>query len=264
MPSARRGYVGGAEGQLHYRLWGDASVQECWVLLHHSASDSRALVALGDQLARDNTVVAFDTPGFGMSDALDVFSVESAASAIREGLLNLGMTRWSVFGHHTGASIALSLAATDGGRLCYVVLSGLLLPGPGDRQRMAAPLAPLTVDIEGSHLASAWKRVRRYTPRASPATLTREAVALLSAHEPHVVYDAVLEYDARADLARVSSPVLVVCGADEHLAMSTAAAAALANRGSFELIHGAGLDMHETHAAQLATLMTSHATGGTA
>lgn len=262
MPEPVRGYVDHARGQLHYRLWGDIATPECWVLLHHSASDSRSMLALGDRIARDNTVLAFDTPGFGMSDPLERFTVESAASAIGQGLASVGIARWNLFGHHSGASIALSLAAANPDRVNVVVLSGLLLPGPDDRERMATPLTPLSVDLDGSHLTSAWERVRRYTPDASPETLTREAVALLCAHEPHRVYDAVIRYDPRVDLRRSVWPVLVVCGADEHLAATTAAAAALAARGSFELIDGAGLDMHETHAAQLAPLMAAHATGG--
>lgn len=257
-----RGYVDYANGQLHYRRWGDARASECWVLLHQSASDSGTMAALGGELARNSSVLAFDTPGFGMSDPLDEFSVPRAASAIGEALVKLGVAHWNVFGHHTGAAIALALACSRPERVNVVVLSGLLLPQHGDRERMAVPLTPLPIDREGSHLASAWQRVTRYTPQATLESLTREAVSLLTAHDPHTVYDALLWYDPRPDLEKLSAPALVVCGADDHLAATAPAVAALAGRSRVVLIEGAGLDMHETHAAELARQMLARGTGG--
>ncbi|MEZ5190645.1 MAG: alpha/beta hydrolase, partial [Schumannella sp.] len=264
MARVPRGYAEHAGGQLHYRRWspgvehrhGDAP----WVLLHHSSSDSRSLDGLGAELAdRGSTVLAVDTPGFGMSDPVEPPTVAGFAGAVVQGVRSMGIQRGSVFGHHTGASIALRMAVDGGAHVDRAVLSGLMLPEPSDRERLSPALRPLPVDAAGSHLTSAWERVSRYMPAAPLDVLTREAVALLSASSPHLVYDQLLGYDSRADLARVTAPLLVVCGGDEFLAASTPAAAEFAHDGRWRIIVGAGLDMPETHAAELADAMVAFA-----
>ncbi len=266
VPRVSRGYAEHPGGQLHLRRWSPEAGsrsddgERVWVLLHHSASDSSSLEALGDALAdRGDAVIAVDTPGFGMSDPIESPSIPAFAEAILGGLRAMGIERWSVFGHHTGAAIALSLAIDGGDHVDRMVLSGIVLPEPGDRERLSRALQPLPVDSAGSHLMSAWERVSRYMPEAPLDVLTREAVALLHADRPHLVYDQVLRYDSRADLARATAPALVVCGSDEFLAESTPAAAELARDGRWQIIAGAGLDMPETHAAQLADTMVAFA-----
>lgn len=258
MPESRRGYVDLPSGQLHFRRWTAPEDAPLWILLHHSASDSRSLEHLGHALAmRGHAAIAFDTPGFGMSSPVETPAIARFAEAITEGLVLLNIAHISVFGHHTGASIALRIAAEAGELVDRAVLSGMLLPEPGDRARLAKALEPLPADSIGSHLMSAWERVSRYTPTASVEVLTREAVALLNAHAPQLVYEDVLRYDSRADLERVSVPVLVVCGEDEFLAESAPVAAALPYDGRWQIIPGAGLDMQESHSTQLADAMVA-------
>jgi pimeloyl-ACP methyl ester carboxylesterase len=257
---SHRGYVDLPHGQLHYRRWSAESEANPWVLLHHSASDSRSLEHLGDALAAKGlSTIAFDTPGFGMSDPLETPSIAGFAEAVTAGMKSLGLEHWSVFGHHTGASIALRVAAEARDSVDRAALSGILLPEAGDRTRLAKALGPLPIDSAGSHLMSAWERVSRYTPDAPLEVLTREAVSLLSAHSPHLVYEDVMRYDSRSDLARVSAPVLVLCGADEFLARSTPEAAALTYDGRWQIIAGAGLDVQETHPTQLADALAAFA-----
>jgi len=260
VPKPHRGYADTAQGQLHYRRWNADSEAIPWILLHHSASDSRSLELLGDALAaQGHAAIAFDTPGFGMSDPLETPSIAGFAEAVIAGMKSLGIERWSVFGHHTGASIGLRVAAEAGNTVDRLVLSGILLPEAGDRTRLAKALKPLPVDSAGSHLMSAWERVSRYTPDAPLEVLTREVVSLLSAHSPQLVYDDVMRYDSRADLARVKVPVLVLCGENEFLAESTPEAAGLAYDGRWQIIAGAGLDVQETHPTQLADALAAFA-----
>lgn len=260
MLKPERGYVGHPHGQLHYRRWSADTEGTTWALLHHSASDSRSLEKLGDALAaKGHSAIAFDTPGFGMSDPIEMPSIVGFADVVSVGMKSLGFERWSVFGHHTGASIALRIAAEAKENVERAVFSGLLLPDPVDRERVKVALEPLPIDSAGSHLMSAWNRVSRYTPAAPLEVLTRETVALLSAVSPHLVYEDVVRYDSRADLARVSAAVLVLCGADEYLAGSTPDAAALAYDGRWQIIAGAGLDVQETHPTQLADVMAAFA-----
>ncbi len=258
MHNGIRGYAEHPAGQLHYRRWG--SGKRSWVLLHHSSSDGRSLAGLAAALAdRGDSVFAVDTPGFGMSDPVENPTIPVLADAVLAGLAALGLASWSLFGHHTGASIALSMSLAGAESTERLVLSGIALPEPSDRERLSPALRPLPVDRAGSHVVSAWERVSRYMPDAPLEVLTREAVALLSAHSPHVVYDQLLRYDSRADLAHATAPLLVVCGEGEFLATSTPAAAGLAQDGRWQIIAGAGLDMPETHAAPLADIMVAFA-----
>jgi pimeloyl-ACP methyl ester carboxylesterase len=88
--------------------------------------------------------------------------------------------------------------------------------------------------------------------------VTRETIALLNADEPHRAYAAVLDYDPRPDLGRIAQRTLVVCGADEYLAGSVDAAARLLPDGIGVIVPGAGLDLPETHHAELARIIRRH------
>ena len=263
MTGIRKGYVDHDAGQLHYRSIGDLGAGRCWVLLHHSASDARSLDLLATELAADSTVVAFDTPGFGNSDPLPATTVPGLAAAISQGLLALGMREWKIFGFHTGASIATRLAAEGGTAVRSVVLSGLVLPAPQERDRLAPLLTPLRPDRDGSHIMTAWQRCRGYYPAASLDMVTRETVALLNADQPHLAYAAVLDYDPRTDLDRIAQRTLVVCGGNEYLAGSVYATAALLPEGIGVIVPGASLDLPETHHAELARVIRQHVSTST-
>lgn len=255
-----RSYVDYSGGQLHYRRWQSDSDDSPWVLLHHSASDSRSLLLLGQALSnRGFDVISLDTPGFGMSDPIDHPTMDAFSNAIHEALRGLGLESWSLFGHHSGASFALRLALRTPNETERAVLSGILLTEPADKTRLSNPLMSLKPDQEGSHLMSAWNRVSRYTPDAPLHVLTREATSLLSAVNPHLVYQMLLDYDSRTDLTLLKCPLLVICGEREHLAASAPVAATLAEHGSWEIIPGAGLDAQETHSNEMADLILGFA-----
>ncbi len=113
----RHGYVDGRYGQIHYaisRPAGPARGRPALILLHQTANSAAEFGPLISEMGRDRVTIAFDTPGYGGSDApLVQPRIEDYAEAIADGLKALGHDSRSpvdVFGNHTGAFVATALA----------------------------------------------------------------------------------------------------------------------------------------------------------
>ena len=120
MVEIKRAYVDTSIGQMHYRYAGEG---DSLVILHQTASSSEAYEPLMGLLASRFSVVAMDTPGFGMSDAPPrPFTIPDYALVLQEALDGMGIATTSVFGHLTGASIASELAASAPQRVEKLIL----------------------------------------------------------------------------------------------------------------------------------------------
>ena len=104
------GYVDSSFGQLHYAQQGSG---EAILLLHQaprSWDEFREFIPL---LADDFRVVAMDMPGYGNSAPVPgPQTIETYARGAWELLDTLGVDRVTVIGHHTGAAVALEMAAS--------------------------------------------------------------------------------------------------------------------------------------------------------
>ncbi|MCS7003115.1 MAG: alpha/beta hydrolase, partial [Dehalococcoidia bacterium] len=105
-----KGYVNTPEGQIHYRAGGEGFPL---VLLHQNPSSSMMWEAVQPGLiAGGRRVIAFDTPGYGLSDPPPIKpDIPYYARRILNALDLLGVDRFDVCGHHTGALIGGTLAA---------------------------------------------------------------------------------------------------------------------------------------------------------
>src|SRR5882757_9276115 len=120
-PSVERRFVTTEHGRIHTAIAGAGFP----VLLLHQTPRSwdeyRDVLPL---LGRDFRAIAMDTPGFGDSDAPEGDpSIEVWATAAFALLDALGEKEFAVVGHHTGAVIALEMAATAPDRVSALVLS---------------------------------------------------------------------------------------------------------------------------------------------
>lgn len=223
--SIRRGYVDVPWGQLHYARCGQGTGPP--VLLAHQTPRSwdeyRDVLPL---LGREYDTVAADTPGFGASD-LDPNagdSIEHYAEGLALVIDGLGLRRVALVGHHTGALVALEVAARVPTRLRAVVLSSAPLRSAAERA--AALDGPGIDDVEerpdGSHLAELWSRRLGFYPPGRPDLLHRfVADALRVGARAEEGHRAVNRYAApeRADeLRRAGLPVLVLVGAADPFA----------------------------------------------
>jgi pimeloyl-ACP methyl ester carboxylesterase len=223
-----RGYLDLPGGQLHFRRAGTGG--ETIVLLHQTASSSamyeRFMDLLVDKLGPDAyTLLALDTPGFGMSyRPRERYSITAWAQDFLATASELGIGRFHVLGHHTGAAIAARMAAEAPERIDSLAMIGALAMDPAERESWLRGIRGMELDDGGGHMATVWQQVNTIDgdPHAFPPNLElrhREAVdKLLAGQRWHEAYEAVFSADVAADLARVQCPVLLFCGSADVLA----------------------------------------------
>lgn len=133
------------------------------LFVHSSPANSSYVVNDMATVADSYTCFAFDTPGFGLSDALpgDTLTVAELADALAETLEAVGMPPCPVFGTHTGASIALELGMRHPGRVTGLVLDGLASFTQAEYDAMFGDyFTKFPPDPLGGHYASLWTRFR--------------------------------------------------------------------------------------------------------
>jgi pimeloyl-ACP methyl ester carboxylesterase len=158
--SVKRCFLDVAARAVHYRRAGSGPPL---VMLHGSPGDSQMLLGEIAACAKNFTVFALDTAGFGYSDALagEVLTVPDLARAAAEAMAALGLPPCPVYGTHTGAAIAIELGLGWPERVTGLVLEGL----PAFTEEEIAALfanyfAPMVPDALGGHLVSSWVRFR--------------------------------------------------------------------------------------------------------
>ena len=207
------------------------------VLLHQSPKTSAELTDRLEAWADKFWCLAPDHPGYGLSDPLPARapSIDDLAAAHMALADALGLDRLLVYGFHTGAKIALAMAALYPDRIAGAVANGVLVNSPGDRQSLLQHYLPaFEAQADGSHLAGLWHRVqdqriffpwydRRDATRlpmapGDPETLQASAMDILAAGDAYRAgYGAALAVDSRAVLARLRTPTLVTGGPGDVL-----------------------------------------------
>lgn len=131
-PAITRAYTRCRHGQMHYRVAGPTdSGNVPVVLLHQNPSSGYEYEALIDALAADRRVLAFDTPGYGMSDAPPsppgmagyAAAFSDALDALEADGLLAGPI--DIYGFHTGTLLCTELAIARPDRVRRVALTGI-------------------------------------------------------------------------------------------------------------------------------------------
>jgi pimeloyl-ACP methyl ester carboxylesterase len=126
----RRAYFDCRFGQLHVRTafptTGGFDEQVTLFCLHAEQSSSRAFARFLPEVADVRSVYAPDLPGLGESDPSPTASVAEAAEAIADLAGDLRLRQIDILGLHTGARVALDLAAARPDLVRRLVLVGLL------------------------------------------------------------------------------------------------------------------------------------------
>lgn len=145
---------------VHMRIMGSGPPA---LFVHSSPANSSYVVNDMAAVAERYTCFAFDSPGFGLSDALpgDTLTVAELADALAETLDAVGMPPCPVFGTHTGASIALELGMRHPGRVTGLVLDGLASFTQAEYDAMFGDyFTKFPPDPLGGHYSSLWTRFR--------------------------------------------------------------------------------------------------------
>jgi pimeloyl-ACP methyl ester carboxylesterase len=234
----RRGYTDCRYGQLHYLRGAPAdggTDKPTLVLLHQNPSSSVEYEYLLQAMAEDREVIAFDTPGNGMSDwPPEPLDMAGYALAFADGIenLSLGVDRpVDIFGYHTGTFLGAELAIAEPKRVGRLVLSGIPYRTPEERQERLDKIAKgpkLTED--GAEILEMQRNLWAFvvTQRDPRVPLDRAARVYMEKAKPMDrywwPYGGVWSYEVEKRFPLITQPVLVVQPHEDLLEYSRKAA----------------------------------------
>ena len=217
----RRRYVDCRHGHLHARLTEAAETAAPPLLcIHMSPMTGRVFEPLLAAIGRDRRAIAFDTPGFGMSDPPPAPpSIEDYAADLLAGLDAMGVTgTFDLLGYHTGSmtSVALALLAPERVRR-IVMISAPIFP-EDERATFKAHYGPRPAEADGSHILRRWRSFlyHHLRPGVSVAAVNEAFKdALLGGEREWWGHRAAFAYDLAGSLSAVAQPVLVINPGDD-------------------------------------------------
>ena len=263
MAMVRRAFLDcGPKAQLHYRHAGKPG-NPALVLLHQAPSSSEMFEKLMLLLADSFHLIAPDMPGFGDSTApVESMSIAGLAESCGAALEELDIGPFALFGHHTGASVALALAGNRSTGPSSLILSGPALLGRELRASLPALAEPFPAHSDGRHFGQTWRRVRAKDTSVPLQLTQRESLLALQMGEYYQqAYQAVADYDFAGALKKISVPALLFAGTEDGLHGSVKPAADMLSAAHPELrvetasINGATTYVCETHTRQVAQLI---------
>lgn len=257
----KKAYVDTSQGQIHYRYSVSASEtgRPSLVLLHQTPSSSVMYEPLMIELAQDYKVFAFDLPGFGESEELVAkLTIGVVAECLLEAMCQLQIEDYFLFGHHTGASIAVEMASYQPLAVKSLALSGPPLLNEALRQLLPSKATAIPLSDDGTHLNAMWERIQGKDKNASLTLMTREVRLALALGERYPqAYDAVIEHPMGERLAALQVPTLILSGTEDPLYGQLGAAAKLISNCRQFVLEDAGTYSCETHTKEIAEELRS-------
>lgn len=256
-PEIERRFVDIEEGQVHVRVSRapvDAAKKPL-LLIHASPASAITVVPLVKGLGKTRRCYAPDTLGFGDSVAPIQAQPEipDFADATRRVMDALELDHVDVYGSHTGAHTAVELAIACPDRVGRIILDGIALFEPEEKQRVLAHYAPhVTPDMIGSQFNWAWHFVRDQTvffPYFDRDKAHLRGLDMVDADTLHVIttdvlkalttyqlgYRAAFRHNDRERLPLVQHRTLVTADASDPLKVTVEIADALLSDSVCEL-----------------------------
>lgn len=206
-----KAYVDTPEGQVHVHLV-DGS-EPAIVFLHQTALSAKTYDPTLRVLDVPNRLIAIDTPGFGGSYHPDGMpALEWYAEQILATLDALGVQRFHLFGHHTGASLGIEIAARVPQRVLSLMLAGpVFMTAEEIATFVAGYHEPITPQRDGSHLLVNWGYAAQHNCGCDVAILQDAVADMLRAWRARPqAYMAVAHHDTATRAAMVIAPVLLL------------------------------------------------------
>ena len=172
-------------------------------------------------LGRSYRAIAMDTVGFGDSQPVlptSDNSIERWAAAAWDLLDALGIKRAAIVGHHTGAVVAIEMAASQPERVAALVLSSC--PYIDAPRRLAHTGRRVIDDVQrrpdGSHLTELWQRRQPFYPKDGTDLLERFMADALKAGPLAVGgHQACNAYAMETRTPLITSPTLIVTSTED-------------------------------------------------
>lgn len=186
---------------------------------------------------KGHEVVAVDLPGHGRTPGPGRREISAYADYVEDLLREKGTARPVIGGHSMGGAIALTMALRS-----PQAYSGLVLVGTGARLRVL----PTIFEAITSNFDAATELMARnvYSPTVPPSELKR-AIKQLREVDPDVLYgdfEACDHFDIMGEIGRITTPALVVVGAEDVMTPVKYAEYLRANlpNATMEIIQNAG------------------------
>ncbi len=217
MPVLERRFVAVSAGTIHCAIAGTGRPV---LLLHQTPRSWDEFRDVLPLLGRHCRAIAMDTIGFGDSSRppIEDDSIERWAQVAVSLLDALDIERATVVGHHTGAAIAIELAAAHGHRVDAAVLSAPPWIDAAFRARHKGPPRVDNVErrADGSHLTDLWRIRQPWYPPGDVDLLERFVVDAIKAG-PRAAHGhtVVARYEMEARLPNIRCPVLIVAPTDD-------------------------------------------------
>jgi pimeloyl-ACP methyl ester carboxylesterase len=244
MPQVERSFISVASGRIHVAAAGAGAPV---LLLHQTPRSWNEFRDVLPLLGRHYRAIAMDTVGYGDSDPLPPGhpSIETWAKAADALLAALRIGRAAIVGHHTGAAIAVEIAAAYPERVAALVLSASPYVDAARRaaanREHKAVVDEVAPRMDGGHLVELWSMRQAFYPPDRIDLLERFMIDALKAGaraaEGHRVVD---RYAMETRLPLIRCPTLVIAPKADPYAYPHAAkvAAAIAGAALIEIEGG--------------------------
>ncbi len=259
-PRGMFGYAETPSGRIHFR---DEGAGSACLLLHQTPRSLDEFAELQPLLAHNNRTIAMDMVGFGTSPtAPSPHTIELMAAGAVDLIESLGLDNVTVIGHHTGAAVAIEVAASRPDLTSALVLSSAPwtdaefrikhADGPGVDEAIAK--------TDGSHLTELWAMRAPFYPPNRPDLLDRFIRdALAPGLDPVEGHRACARYRMEDRICLVTAPVLMIGAAADPFAMPDLPRVREGLTGSptvqTVIIEGGMIPLMETHAREVAEVI---------
>jgi len=213
----KRMFVDTPDGQIHCRTDGSG---EPLLLLHQYPSSSAEFSEIIPILAKHFRVVAMDLPIYGDSykpagePRIEDYLETPEGKKIRQRYLK----NPKIAGHHTGASVAVELAAEHPERVNKLILSGCPTFSLEEGLAWMKRYKPLELTPDGWFMRHIWQFTMERIPENQMDKAYELALDYMKAG-PRVEegHQAVFTYDILPKLAKIKQPTLALCGDKDSL-----------------------------------------------
>ena len=241
----KKGYVDTDFGQIHY--YADGMEGPLLFLFHETALSANEFEKTLPYFAPYCRTVAFDTPGYGMSDPPPgPLTMAEICERLVAAIETFGAGPCALAGAHTGASIALDLAANQlSHRTTHLVLTGISLINKEMLEATIKNVGDRQIQRDGSHLMDGWNdRIERWGKARNTDDLDMVQWGLVEGlrvfERSSWAFHAVLGQDAEGALKKLAVPTYFLVGEFDSLTDNDVAATMLVPGSKLNVLTGKG------------------------